>query len=568
MEFSQLFSALFILHSLFFLPSTEAAPTNSNLFREYIGAQFNNVKFSDVPINSNVEFHFILAFAIDYTTSSSPSPTNGQFNIFWDTDNLSPAQVSAIKSENSNVKVALSLGGDSVGGGSCYFNPSSIDSWVSNAVSSLTSIINEYNLDGIDIDYEHFSADPDTFAECIGRLITTLKQNGVISFASIAPFDDDQVQSHYMALWKSYGHIIDYVNFQFYAYDKGTTVSEFMNYFESQSSNYEGGRILASFISDGSGGLSPGDGFFTACSRLKTQQQLHVLQALFSLPSKEAAPTSSKLFREYIGAEFKNVKFSDVPINSNVEFHFILAFAIDYTTSSSPSPTNGKFNIFWDSNNLSPSQVSSIKSKHSNVKVALSLGGDSVGGGKAYFEPSSVNSWVSNAVSSLTHIIKEYKLDGIDIDYEHFNADPGTFAECIGQLITNLKKNRVISFASIAPYDDNQVQNHYLALWRAYGHLIDYVNFQFYAYDKGTTVSQFMKYFETQSSNYKGGKVLASITSDGSGGLSPENGFFTACNKLKSQGKLKGIFIWCADNSKAGGFRYEKKSQALLASPH
>ncbi|KAI3742460.1 hypothetical protein L1987_60143 [Smallanthus sonchifolius] len=203
------------------MASTQSTASKSDLFREYIGAEFNNVKFSDVPINPNVQFHYILAFAIDYTTSSSSSPTNGKFNVFWDTDNLGPSQVSSIKSQHSNVKVALSLG------------------------------------DGIDIDYEHFHADHETFADCIGKLITTLKNNGVISFASIAPFDDDEVQSHYLALWKCYGHIIDYVNFQFYAYDEGTTVSQFIKYFQTQSSNYGGGSILASFISDGSGGLSP-----------------------------------------------------------------------------------------------------------------------------------------------------------------------------------------------------------------------------------------------------------------------------------------------------------------------
>ncbi|CAI9778787.1 unnamed protein product [Fraxinus pennsylvanica] len=233
MEFSKLFIALiFILQTLVFVSS---APGNSNLFREYIGAEFKNVKFSDLPIDKNVEFHFILSFAIDYTTSSSASPTNGKFNIFWDTDNLTPSQVAAIKSKNSNVKVALSLGGDSVGGGSAYFNPSSVNSWLSNAVSSLTDIIQEYNLDGIDIDYEHFQTDPDTFTQCIGQLISTLKKNSVISFASIAPFDDNQVQSHYMALWKSYGHVIDYVNFQFYAYDEGTTALGFKYEKQSQS---------------------------------------------------------------------------------------------------------------------------------------------------------------------------------------------------------------------------------------------------------------------------------------------------------------------------------------------
>lgn len=149
---------------------------------------------------------------------------------------------------------------------------------------------------------------------------------------------------------------------------------------------------------------------------------LLILFQVLTISSTQAAP-NSKLFREYIGANFKNVRFSDVPINPGVEFHFILAFAIDYSSLTSPSPTNGIFNIFWDDSNLSPSQVHSIKRNHGNVKVALSLGGDSVGSSHAYFNPSSIDSWVKNAVTSLTKIIKQYDLDGIDIDYEHFKTD-------------------------------------------------------------------------------------------------------------------------------------------------
>ncbi|KAK9939790.1 hypothetical protein M0R45_016476 [Rubus argutus] len=305
-----------------------------------------------------------------------------------------------------------------------------------------------------------------------------------------------------------------------------------------------------------------------AVPKLKVVITLFFLQALItSHTSIQAAPSNSDIFREYIGAEFNNVKFSDVPINPNVEFHFLLSFAIDYDTSGSSS-TNGNFNVFWDTDNLGASQVSAIKNDHSNVKVGLSLGGDSVNSGSAYFNPSSTDSWVSNAVSSLTSIIQQYNLDGIDIDYEHFKSDPNTFSECIGRLIKTLKDNGVIQYASIAPFDDDEVQSHYLALWKSYGHLIDYVNFQFYAYDQSTTVSQFIDYFKTQSSNYNGGKVLASFSTDGSGGLSPENGFFTACNRLKSEQNLHGIFVWSADDSKKNGFRYEKQSQALLAIPH
>ncbi|KAI3411352.1 Glyco_hydro_18 domain-containing protein [Psidium guajava] len=287
---------------------------------------------------------------------------------------------------------------------------------------------------------------------------------------------------------------------------------------------------------------------------------------LFAVPIIHAAPGNSKLFREYIGAEGKNVKFSDVPINADVEFHFILAFAIDYSTPV--SPTNGDFNVYWDKQNLGPSAVASIKARKPNVKVAMSLGGDTVGGKHVHFAPKSINSWVGNAVASLTRISKEYDLDGIDIDYEHFSSDPDTFAECIGQLLAHLKQNKAVSFTSIAPYEDDSVQPYYLALWKKYGHLIDYVNFQFYAYDKGTTVSQFMKFFEDQSSNYRDGKVLVSFGTDGSGGLSPANGFFEACGRLKRLHKLHGIFIWSADDSKKAGFRYEKQSQNVLASIH
>lgn len=291
---------------------------------------------------------------------------------------------------------------------------------------------------------------------------------------------------------------------------------------------------------------------------------LLLLPLFCRLPMIGAAP--EKLFREYIGAEGNNVKFTDVPINPGVDFHFLLSFAIDYTNTANPTPTNGDFRVYWDSDNLSPSQVSAIKAKHANVRVGMSLAGDTVNGRFVYFHPTSITSWVANAIHSVTDIVGRYNLDSIDIDYEHFNTDPDTFAECIGRLLFYLKQNKIVSFTSIAPYEDDSVKPYYLALWRKYGHLIDYVNFQFYAYPKGTSVAQFLNYFDTQSSNYDGGKILVSFGTDGSGGLSPENGFFKACSTLSKQGKLHGIFIWSADDSKKANFVYEKQSQDLLAS--
>ncbi|XP_041991602.1 chitinase 2-like [Salvia splendens] len=291
------------------------------------------------------------------------------------------------------------------------------------------------------------------------------------------------------------------------------------------------------------------------------------LHSLFFNLLTIGAAQPEKLFREYIGAEDTIVRFTDVPINPSVDFHFLLSFAIDYTDGAHPAPTNGDFRVYWDTKNLGSSQVSAIKAKHANVRVGMSLGGDTIGNNKpVYFHPTSIKSWLANAIHSITKIVTTYGLDGIDIDYEHFGSDPDTFAECIGGLIFYLKQNEIVSFTSIAPYEDDSVKPYYLALWRKYGHLIDYVNFQFYAYPRSTTVSQFLKYFDEQSFNYKGGQVLVSFGTDGSGGLSPQNGFFDACSELSKQGKLHGIFIWSADDSKKANFKYEKQSQDFLAS--
>ncbi|CAL1403265.1 unnamed protein product [Linum trigynum] len=298
---------------------------------------------------------------------------------------------------------------------------------------------------------------------------------------------------------------------------------------------------------------------------------LHLALLLLLSHGFPAIESQQQLFREYIGAEGVNVKFSDVPINSSVEFHFILSFAIDYTDSSRPTPTNGIFKPYWDTQNLALSQVSSIKNKHPNVRVAMSLGGDTIGEHNqfVFFQPKTPKTWLHNAIDSITDIVQAYNLDGIDIDYEHFmpGADPDTFADCIGKLIMYLKGKKIIRFASIAPFDEDVAQRHYIALWNKYGHLIDYVNFQFYSYDKGTDKKKFLQFFDEQSRNYRGGKVLASFGTDNSGGLKMAGGFLEACDQLRREKKLHGIFIWSADDSKKAKFRAEIESQTFLAAP-
>lgn len=288
---------------LLFVVAGTTAPASSGarrpLFREYIGAEGKNVTFADVPVHPGIDFHFILAFAIDYaandtTNASAPAyPTDGRFVVYWDEANLTPAAVAAAKlrgtsgcngtgntNNGNNVRVALSLGGDTVLGANATFRASSVDAWVGNAVTSLTEILTTYGLDGIDIDYEHFGEreTPEVFAECIGQLVRALRALGVISFASIAPFANPDVQAHYGELWRRYGGEFDYVNFQFYAYASNTTVAEFLGYYDEQSRRYAGGggKVLVAFGTDpASNGLGPGKGFFTACRELRRQGRLH-----------------------------------------------------------------------------------------------------------------------------------------------------------------------------------------------------------------------------------------------------------------------------------------------------
>lgn len=49
---------------------------------------------------------------------------------------------------------------------------------------------------------------------------------------------------------------------------------ELLSYFRTQTSNYQGAKVLASFTSTGGGALSPEPGFFTACSTLKDLEGL------------------------------------------------------------------------------------------------------------------------------------------------------------------------------------------------------------------------------------------------------------------------------------------------------
>ncbi|KAK4416711.1 Chitinase 1 [Sesamum alatum] len=163
------------------------AISDGKVMMEYIGATGAPVEFDDVPVDVNIDFHFILGFAIDADFSGTPQ--NGVFSPYW-AATLTPDAVAATKSRHPNVKALASLSGWSLAGKTLsWYNPSDPNLWISNAYSSLKSLILTYHLDGIDVDYERFPQySNDSFAYCIGELITLLKNQSLISMATVAPF--------------------------------------------------------------------------------------------------------------------------------------------------------------------------------------------------------------------------------------------------------------------------------------------------------------------------------------------------------------------------------------------
>ncbi|XP_006662357.1 chitinase 1-like [Oryza brachyantha] len=210
--------------------------------------------------------------------------------------------------------------------------------------------------------------------------------------------------------------------------------------------------------------------------------------------------------------------------------------------------------------------MADVKLQHPNAQVVLGVGGATVGGVDTYFSPADEDSWVSNAVDSLSGIIDTYQLDGIDIDYEQFNGDEALFARCIGRLLTELKARYPALVTSIAPYKDTE--GYYQALWSSYQEVIDYVNYQFYANPASTRVEQYMEeYGRVAGSVFAGGSVLASINTSNPADVVTVDAYtaLQACAQLA--GNLTGIFVWSADSSYYNNldFWYEGQAQQILA---
>ncbi|EFJ28648.1 hypothetical protein SELMODRAFT_411181 [Selaginella moellendorffii] len=296
---------------------------------------------------------------------------------------------------------------------------------------------------------------------------------------------------------------------------------------------------------------------------------LLVLGSSASIQDNSTVPPQAKrkIFAEYLGAEGYSVTFAEVPIEAAVDFYFILSFAVD--ADEDGKPRNGIFSQVW-SEDLTPESVREIKSSRSNVKVLMSLGGWSVytraGKDKILFwyDPKDPEAWIKNAHNSIAKIVRTYSLDGIDIDYESFHSENTTFAYCIGELITRLKADKIITIATIAPFENIDPQ--YIELFQSYNSTIDYVNYQFYTTRNAPSVDKFVANYNRKAEIFGVDKTLVSLQVRDRGIQGDD--FFAGVHRIvnETSGRLPGIMMWSLDMSVhyKTKFLYETKGQEIL----
>lgn len=255
---------------------------------------------------------------------------------------------------------------------------------------------------------------------------------------------------------------------------------------------------------------------------------------------------------DYIGANGDTIYFSDIPMTqSGVDYILGLSFAIDMNLNGVTQ--NGIHSVYWTST-LTPAAATAWRRAHSNARIVISIGGSQLygNGGHIYpvnwYNPANTTQWLANAVSSLTTIVQNYGADGIDIDIENFPNGSTNFVSLIGQLITTLKNNGVISIVSIAPgYDQLPL---YTSLHNSYGSYIDIINYQFYDGEGLNTCAKYTTRFNQIIAQLPVNKLGLSTQVSNQTDCILGTDFINCVSTIKSSNPIAGVYLWDADLSK------------------
>ena len=140
--------------------------------------------------------------------------------------------------------------------------------------------------------------------------------------------------------------------------------------------------------------------------------------------------------------------YTPASFNASLCTHVMYAFA------NLNGNTIGVNDDFADINQGGYSQVVGLKSKNSNLKTMISVGG---GGAVGFSSMASSSANINTFVTSVVAFLKKYKFDGLDVDWEvPLTAEKAAFSNLLTALRQAFGTTYLLSVAtaSIPPYDD------------------------------------------------------------------------------------------------------------------
>ncbi|KIJ53610.1 glycoside hydrolase family 18 protein [Sphaerobolus stellatus SS14] len=156
---------------------------------------------------------------------------------------------------------------------------------------------------------------------------------------------------------------------------------------------------------------------------------------------------------------------------------------------------------------LSNSDRSSIKKKYNDAGIKLMVSAFG-----ATDTPTSSGQDASSLAKSMADWVKKYNLDGIDVDYEDFDAvNAGTATDWLATFTSVLRDNLpqgeyAISHAPLAPWFSSGTGSPYTKLHKKVGDKIDFYNVQFY--NQGNLYEDCGSLVSSSGGGYPGSSIM------------------------------------------------------------
>jgi len=218
---------------------------------------------------------------------------------------------------------------------------------------------------------------------------------------------------------------------------------------------------------------------------------------------------------------------------------------------------------FYDGMSLTPDQVAEAKAADPDCHFLVSL----AGAGHEWKPPADVATWTENAISSLSALMDEYNLDGVDVDFEEVEGGEWTpdiragFVEAMSGLFTALKEQRD-AIITLAPY--GFTQEAYSELYNACPDCIDWSNFQLYSHNDVTTADGALEIVDGIVDYYGGWeKVVVGLMTNQSTpqGCTDIDEVVALVQAAVNDRGAKGAMVWTLEDSAAAEPAFEVEAQ-------